>query len=389
MEKIPVDLAGQAYDYWLGAECTDEIVDRLRSLDADRYFVIADERIRQLHAEPFHRELSRRAPAELLFHPHGERAKRLGEVERVIDELVRRGATRASCIVAFGGGVTGNLAGLVAALLFRGIRLVHVPTTLVSIHDSVISLKQAVNAKAGKNMIGTYYVPEFVLADTAYLSTLPAEHIRSGMCEVIKNALAICPHQIPWLERTLRPDGALDPKIWAEIVRECISAKLLVMNGDPYEKTSGLVLEYGHTVGHAIEHTSGGAISHGEAVGLGMLVAARVSQLMGQLPDEAALCHGELLARAGAPMQRPDGADNLEIMEKVLSDNKRGHLSHGSDQVPMVLLADLGRPLRTAHLPLVPVAVDLVEEALTVVDRAPASETDASSSSTFEGAELA
>lgn len=388
MEKIPVDLSDVSYDYWLGTDCTAEIVGHLCSLGADRYFVIADDGICASHVEGFHQALARRSPTKVIFHASGEGAKRLVEVERVIDEMLRLGATRASCVVTFGGGVTGNLGGLVAALLFRGIRLVHVPTTLVSIHDSVISLKQAVNAKAGKNIIGTYYVPALVLADTAYLQTLPKQHIRSGLCEVIKNALAICPRQIPWLERILQPDEELAPQTWVEVVRECITAKLLVMDKDPYEKRSGLVLEYGHTVGHAIEHSSNGAISHGEAVGLGMLVAARVSHLVGHLSNDAVQIHADLLRRAGVSLQLPAGAETVEILEKVRSDNKRGHLAHGPDQVPMVLLADLGRPLRSSHLPLVPVPLSLVEEALEVIDCRAADRLDEASSA-LEGADIA
>jgi 3-dehydroquinate synthase/2-deoxy-scyllo-inosose synthase len=386
MEQIPVALSGVSYDYWLGTDCTDEIVHRLCSLGADRYFLLADEHLRKPHASDLHARLARLRPADLIFHPPGEGAKRLAEVERLIDEILRRGATRASCLVTFGGGVTGNLGGLVAALLYRGIRLVHVPTTLVSIHDSVISLKQAVNAAAGKNMIGTYYAPHFVLADTAYLRTLPPKQIRSGFCEVVKNALAICPQQIPWLERTLRPDSNLEGPAWARLLRECIAAKLSVMNKDPYEKTSGLVLEYGHTVGHAIEHISHGAVSHGEAVGFGMLVAARVSQLMGHLSPEAVGKHWDLLRRAGVATELAIDTSGAEILATVRSDNKRGHLAHGPDQVPMVLLAELGRPLFSAHLPLTPVPLALIEKALEVIAPGAGGGTG---SSTCQGAAIA
>jgi 3-dehydroquinate synthetase len=372
MERISIDLSQISYDYWLGHDCTDEIVERLLELSADRYFVIADEDIRTLHAEGFVERLRSQARTEPICHPEGENAKRLAEVERVIDEMLRRGATRASCIVAFGGGVTGNLAGLVAALLFRGIRLVHVPTTLVSIHDSVISLKQAVNAEAGKNLIGTYYVPEMVLADTAYLATLKTEHLRSGLCEVIKNALAIRPDQIPDLRRSLRPDASIDPGDWVELIRGCIAAKLAVMCEDPREKHSGLVLEYGHTVGHAIEHTADGTISHGEAVGLGMLVAADVAYRMGHLDGDARSCHWDLLRQVGLQLERPRATSIPAVMEKVRADNKRGHLPPSPGKIPMVLLGGLGSPLRSDHLPLVPVSLDLVEEAMGVIEPAAA-----------------
>ena len=372
MDRISIALSGVSYDFWLGTECTDEIVERLCSLAADSYFLIADQQIRDPQANDLHTRLARRAPAHLIFHPTGERAKRLTEVERIIDEILALGATRASCIVTFGGGVTGNLGGLVAALLFRGIRLVHVPTTLVGMHDSVISLKQAVNAKAGKNLIGTYFAPQLVLADTAYLSTLCREHIRSGLCEVIKNALAICPEQIPWLEQVLRSDCELDPGVWADLVRKSIAAKLSVMKSDPYEKTSGLALEYGHTVGHAIEHACGGTLSHGEAVGLGMLVAARVSQLMGHLSPASAAKHWDLLRRTGMTIGRPAGVSADDILRLVRADNKRGHITHRRNEIPMVILAELGCPILTSGLPLTHVPLSLLTEALEVLEPAAA-----------------
>jgi 3-dehydroquinate synthetase len=370
MDRISIALSGVSYDFWLGTGCTDEIVDRLCSLAADSYFLIADQQIGDPQAKDLHTRLARRAPAHLILHPTGERAKRLTEVERIIDQALALGATRASCIVTFGGGVTGNLGGLVAALLFRGIRLVHVPTTLVGMHDSVISLKQAVNARAGKNLIGTYFAPQFVLADTAYLSTLCREHIRSGLCEVIKNALAIRPEQIPWLEQVLRPDCDLDPGIWVELVHESIAAKLSVMNCDPYEKASGLALEYGHTVGHAIEHACGGALSHGEAVGLGMLVAARVSQLLGHLSPTAVATHRDLLRRSGMPIGRPAGTSVDDILNLVCSDNKRGYLAHRPNEIPMVILAELGCPVLSSGLPLTRVPLSVLAEALEVLEPA-------------------
>jgi len=260
--------------------------------------------------------------------------------------------------------VTGNIAGLMAALMFRGIRLVHVPTSLIAMLDSVYSLKQAINASVGKNLVGTFYAPEEVLADTSVLRTLPQREMISGMCEVVKNALAIRPQMTELLRGGLRADSEYDDEFLRPVIVESLAAKKMVVAEDRQESRAGMVLEYGHTVGHALEYTALGALSHGEAVGLGMIVAAEASHRLGHLDEATLKLHRELLAKAGAMCTVPAGIDLDEVAHRLRFDNKRGYLGLTGDAYAMVLLRTQGEPLWTDDRPLVEVPGPLVREVL-------------------------
>jgi 3-dehydroquinate synthase/2-deoxy-scyllo-inosose synthase len=282
----------------------------------------------------------------------------MSTVEHLAQEMVCAGIDRCSAIVAVGGGVVGNLSGLTAALLYRGIRLVHVPTTLMAAADSVASLKQAVNLPQGKNLLGCFHRPAAVLIDLSFLQTLPAAQVRSGMSEIIKNALTVAPDNIPLLESKLHSSASYSDEELMAIVEAGVLAKQSVMSGDKHERGKALVFEYGHTVGHAIELAAAGGVSHGEAVGLGMVVAADVAHQLGLLGESEVEVHLRLLRRNGLVMRLPLGVTVPAVMSLLRTDNKRGHMSAQPDQVPMILLEGLGVP----HGP--------VDRPLTVVDSA-------------------
>lgn len=366
MEKIEVNLGNYRYPFWLGLHCEEEIVQHLLELQADRYIIVSDTQVCPAYAEPLRHSLSRHAPTDLEVHETGERAKTLANIERIAERLVQRGASRASCIVAVGGGVTCNIAGIVAAIMYRGIRLVHVPTTIVSILDSVISLKQAVNSSYGKNTFGVYYCPEMILGDASRLRSLPASHIRSGLCEVVKNALAVCPEEIPFLLENLVPDCRYSDDFYLELIRRNVLAKCEVIHDDPHERNHGLVFEYGHTVGHAIEFCEGGALSHGEAVGLGMLVAAEIGrQFDDGLSEAEAQLHRKLLTQIGAYMKWQVNPEDIFL--RLSKDNKAGHLPRKSDEFPMIILQSLGKVRHTGSKPLIHVSRASIESALEAI----------------------
>jgi 3-dehydroquinate synthase/2-deoxy-scyllo-inosose synthase len=272
--------------------------------------------------------------------------------------------------VALGGGLVGNMAGLLAALLFRGIRLVHMPTTLLAMSDSVLSLKQAVNSPVGKNHLGTFYAPELVWCDLAYLRWLPVREIQSALCELIKNVVAITPEHYDELHSLLDPAGVYSPEQHLHFIELCIAAKCLVMQDDPLEKRDGLVLEYGHTVGHALEWLAArllpqsGPLPHGFAVGLGMLVEARISRLLGLLSAQDEQAQVELLRCNGAPTTLPRAIAVGTVLVALERDNKRGYLPVQRGTYPMVLLEQLGRPHRHEGSILTPVPAQLVAAAL-------------------------
>ena len=268
MRNVRLQFEDECYPVWIGVRCMDKIISNLRELSASSYHLITDRTVSQLHAGILFEQLSTQTPASLWVIDNGESFKSLETVEYLAREMVKGGIDRGSVIVAVGGGVIGNLSGLTAALLFRGIRFVHVPTTLIAAADSVASLKQAVNLSVGKNLLGCFHKPTAVLIDLNFLRTLPSTQIRSGMYEIIKNALTVATENIPLLESGLKQDANYSDTELMVIVEAGLLAKQKVMKADKCERKEALVFEYGHTVGHAIELAAEGRVPHGEAVGL-------------------------------------------------------------------------------------------------------------------------
>jgi 3-dehydroquinate synthetase len=359
------------YPFHLGTDCFPQLIDELVKMAGSRYLVICDDNTAPLLGEDLVASLSPHVPATLLVHRSGEMHKQLEAAGDLMDAALAAGADRASIVVAVGGGITGNLAGLVAALLFRGIRLVHVPTSLMAVLDSVVSLKQAVNASVGKNLVGTFYPPSAVLADTAVLRTLPRREIVSGLCEAVKNALAIRPGMTHMLLRRLNPEARYDDATLRLIISESVVAKADLIVDDEHECREGIVLEYGHTVGHALEYTARGELSHGEAIGIGMVAAAKLACRLGHLDAAVVALHRELLTKAGAPITIPEGIDLDEVMRRLRFDNKRGYLRDIGDDAAMVLLQGHGQPIWQDGRPLVPVPMSLVAEVLEELVEAP------------------
>lgn len=368
MRALSIAFDGVSIDGHIGHDVPDAMVEAICALDPDRILVISDDTVLDRCASwlPL---LAAERPVHVISGPGGERLKSLPHLSRCLEDALAWGMTRRSLVVGFGGGVVGNLAGLVAALLFRGLRLVQVPTTLLAMHDSVISLKQAVNSASGKNLIGTFHVPQAILIDTAFLDTLEPREWRSGLVEVIKNALALRPSMLPRLRGVLRADldFAAPDRLW--LIEESIAAKLAIMRRDRHESKAAIVLEYGHTVGHAIEYASlqrsaGAAISHGEAVGLGMVAAAHVAAELTGLPQEDVGRHSLLLQAIGAPTNIPPEVSRTALVSLIARDNKRGYLALDDRDVAMILLKKIGAPAGSCEVPLVPVRLSLIEECL-------------------------
>ncbi len=336
------------YDFCVssGSGSGRELRRRLSALDADRFVLIADRGLPPALVSEVERHLAAVAPTLVVATESDELTKRLAKVDELAERAILGGVTRQSCVVALGGGVVGNVAGLLAALLYRGIRLVHLPTTLLGMSDSALSIKQAVNSREGKNHLGTFYPPALVWNQLEFLDSLPAEEIQAALCEAIKNVLSICPERYDEVAGRLRPDGRYPPQVIIDFIELCIDAKTRVMREDPLEKREALVLEYGHTVGHAAELVSGRRFRHGFAVGVGMLAAARISRLLGYLDSADEAAHKELLLRNGAPTTLPDALDVEELLRAVRLDNKRGYLRSRPSMCDFILLDGLGAPHR-------------------------------------------
>jgi shikimate kinase/3-dehydroquinate synthase len=262
----------------------------------------------------------------------GEQAKTLAEAERVLRSLTRQGMTRSDHLVALGGGVVGDLAGFCAATYQRGVALVQVPTTLVAQVDSAIGGKTGVDLPEAKNYVGAYHMPAAVLADTGTLATLPQVELAAGWTEVVKTALLAGGRLWEQVRRIGRPD----PRQIAQIVFTCALFKSDVVAADERDSGGREILNLGHTVGHAIEAAAGyGRYRHGEAVGLGLLAALRLSEA-DQLRDDLQA----ILRRGGLPTEIDPMVAPDAILAALDRDKKRD-----ADSVRFVLLSDPGRPL--------------------------------------------
>jgi 3-dehydroquinate synthase len=259
--------------------------------------------------------------ATILF-DDSEPAKRLATVEKIARALVSLGADRDATLLAVGGGVVGDVAGFVAASYLRGVRLIHVPTTLVAQVDSAIGGKTGVNLPEGKNLVGAFYPPELVIADPDVLSTLPHRQYRAGLYEIIKYGVIADPALFRYLERNMLALLRRDRAALEYVIPRCIRIKAMVVGKD--ERESGLrqILNFGHTLGHALETATGyKKFLHGEAVGHGMIFATLLALAIGHLDVKDAARIIGLILSVG-PLPRIPSLSNSELRSLMLSDKK-------------------------------------------------------------------
>lgn len=351
MITVPLRLAGGSYDVAIGPGLLVSARETLPAFPgAERAFVVAAQPVAERYLEPL--EASLELPAVHLAVPEGEEAKSLRTAEVLYDHLATQGAHRDDPLLALGGGATGDVAGFVAATYMRGVPLVHLPTTLTAQVDSSIGGKVGVNLPRGKNLVGAFHQPVAVLADVSTLDTLPEGEFRSGLGEVAKYGLAVDPSILDLLERARGPVAARDPEALTEVVAACVRAKASVVAADERDVGGRAILNYGHTLAHALERLEGyGGVAHGEAVAMGMAFAARLSVALGIGPSDLVQRHRRVLGALGLP-QSPPPLDPEAVLEAMRLDKKyrRG--------LRFVLLEDVGRPR------VVEVSPDAIREAL-------------------------
>lgn len=276
----------------------------------------------------------------LITVPAGERAKSLRFVQQCYDQLAAQRLERRSFIVALGGGVVGDLAGFVAGTYLRGIPFVQVPTTLLAQVDSSVGGKVGVNLKAGKNLVGAFYQPRIVLCDLETLTTLPQREFRAGIAEVIKYGIIYDAKLFARLERELDALLRLEPVVAEAVIARCCEIKAQVVSQDETEGGLRAILNFGHTIGHAIEAVSGyGKYLHGEAISIGQVAAARLSAMQLGLPKRDVERIHELFMRAGLPVSMKVEKRELErLMNAMRLDKKvRG------GEIKYVLAEKIGR----------------------------------------------
>jgi 3-dehydroquinate synthase len=289
---IPVNTPSATYDVTIASNLLRTLHPRLRKLNPEkpfRPFVITSPDIWALWSKPF--LASFKESPTVLFLPSGERHKRLSSVESLAQQLSTAGADRDALLLAFGGGVIGDITGFLAAIYMRGIRYVQVPTTLLAQVDSSIGGKTGVNLAAGKNLIGSFNHPQAVLADTDLLATLPPAQLRAGLQESIKAGIIYDAKLFRYMEQNadaiLNTKKGADPKALTHVVAASVRVKASVVSQDEKESGLRMILNFGHTIGHAIEAaTNYKQLLHGEAVAWGSIAALQVARARNTLSQK-------------------------------------------------------------------------------------------------------
>jgi 3-dehydroquinate synthase len=326
MERLKVELGERSYKILIGFGSLGQLGANLRPLKlASRLSLITDSTVGGLYGDRV-RSILADSGYEVNYYelPGGEKYKTLQSAAAVYDHMVGEGMERGSAVVVLGGGVVGDLAGFVAATYMRGVPLVQVPTTLLAQVDSSVGGKVAVNHPRGKNLIGCFYQPRLVFADLQTLRTLPERELRAGLAEVIKYGVIWDQVFFCYLEQHLEQILGLEPEPLVEAVRRTCAIKAKVVASDEREQNLRGILNFGHTVGHALESlTNYQVYRHGEAIAIGMVVAAVLAVNRGLLAaaDKERLV--ALLRRAGLPVSFPYPA--REVLALLSHDKKVFH----------------------------------------------------------------
>jgi 3-dehydroquinate synthase len=339
---VRVDLGARSYDITIGAGVLAQLPDVLHAVcPAAHYALIADATVAGLHGERVRKQVERAGPCTLLRFPAGERNKSRAQWEALADAMGDAGIGRDGAVIALGGGVTGDLAGFVAATYRRGIPMVQLPTSVLAMVDSSIGGKTGLDTRHGKNLVGAFHQPAAVLADVSLLRTLPDPHVRAGLAEALKHGAITDRGHFERISALRDRLLAVDDNALVEIIAGSVAIKAAVVAQDERERGRRAILNFGHTVAHALEATSGLTLLHGEAVAIGMVVEARLGERLG---ITAAGTLTELQAGLRA-LGLPTGRGNVSA-ERILAAMSADKKVRGGT-VKFAFLKELGQAARS------------------------------------------
>ena len=337
MKILVVELGARSYPIHIGPGLLADQGLLKSAVAAEQVLIVSNTTVAPLYLGKVESAFADRKRRSLVL-PDGEQYKNIDSFVRIIDELIDAGFHRDACIVALGGGVIGDLAGFAAAAFQRGIDFLQLPTTLLAQVDSSVGGKTAVNHPRAKNMIGAFHQPVAVIADTATLRTLPRRELAAGLAEVIKHGLIEDSAFFAWLESSMDRLLALDGEALTRAITRCCEIKAAIVAEDEREQGRRALLNFGHTFGHAIEALGGyGRWLHGEAIAIGMCMAAETSVQSGGLDRKDAARVRDLLERAGLPTTAAD-LQVGDVLDRMRLDKKAGRKG-----MRLVLLRSLGK----------------------------------------------
>ncbi len=349
VQVVPVRLGERGYYALIGTGLVTDAGSRIRPhLGRPRTVVISDEIVDDLHGNALHASLAAEGiEVERIRVSPGEASKSMSLVESLCERLMELGVERRDTLIAFGGGVVGDLVGFVAAILHRGMDFIQIPTTLLAQVDSSVGGKTGVNLAAGKNLVGAFHQPKVVLADTQVLTTLPDREYRAGYAEVVKYGALGDRDFFDWLETHAQALSSREPEALGAAVRRCVEAKAAIVAADERESGMRMLLNLGHTFGHALEALAGydGRVLHGEAVSVGMVLAFDLSVRLGFADGNDAARLRNHLSAAGLPVttQALGVAFDTDSLMTAMTRDKKAQ----GGKITLILARGLGEAFST------------------------------------------
>ncbi len=348
MKKIKVAIPGKPYYIYIGKDALKYLPSLItRSKIGQDVVLITTDKLLKLHGKKIKNSLKTASKSMLILSvPDSEKSKSANIALKLIEKITIFDKKKKLFIAAFGGGVVGDVSGFIAAIYKRGIPYIQIPTTLLAQIDSSIGGKTAIDTGFGKNLVGAFYQPKFVLSDTALLKTLPIQEIRAGLSEAVKYAVIKDNKLFDFISKELKDIIGLNNAQIDTVILKCAQIKAKTVAQDELDqKGIRIVLNFGHTFGHAIEAASDFNISHGEAVSIGMVCACRLSVKLGLLKNDTALRVEQLLKNIGLPV-RIKNAKPTRILSSLSCDKK---FSKGANR--FVLLEKIGKIKVVENIP--------------------------------------
>jgi 3-dehydroquinate synthase len=351
MNKIKVNLdkkISASYEICIGQNIIDRIeIIIAKNNCASRYVIVTDSNVSTPHGERFLTTLKAMdLDVDMIELPSGEASKNIDTVLDITKKLIKMGVDRKSALIALGGGVVGDIVGFVASTYMRGIPYYQIPTTLLAQVDSSIGGKTAIDLPEGKNLLGTFYQPKGVFIDLSFLNTLPSREFKNGMAEIIKYGIIDDTDLFSLLESEVKAISDRDMTLLLTIIEKSCRIKKRIIEID--EKETGLrrILNFGHTIGHAIEAQSDYSISHGDAISIGMVASAKISEKLKYLPSEDRKRIENLIMAFGLPHRIPIHFSTEGILSRLKVDKKKE-----DNIIKFVLLKKLGMPFINGGVP--------------------------------------
>lgn len=344
MKVLKVNLdkkTSTSYDIRIGKGILDRIILLIaKNFKAAGYVVLTDSNVNRLYGQVWLAGFADAGlKASLMEIPAGESSKNISTVMDIAGKLLATGADRGTVLIALGGGVVGDLTGFIASVYMRSVPYIQIPTTLVGQVDSSIGGKTAVDLPQGKNLLGTFYQPRAVFADLNFLDTLPENEFHNGLAEIIKYGIIEDVKMFKFLEMNMDDVKKRDAGSLLKIIENCCRIKKAIVEMDEREQGLRRILNFGHTLGHALEGASGYALSHGEGVALGMIAAAKLSAKMRYLPEDELMRVENILVQAGLPAKIPASCAANAVIARLKMDKKKK-----DNVIQFVLIKKIGMP---------------------------------------------